>query len=80
MRIMRSNYDKARRCPNWSGPAFKASDDGCPGGMLNGWYELKHPQWHFMKCEKCGTWVLPNVLRNLDPSWWKWRIELRKWR
>lgn len=70
MKIMRSNYDKARRCPNWSGPAMRGGSGDCPGGMLARWHEYRHPQWHIMRCPKCGTVVLPNVLRVLDPAWW----------
>lgn len=82
MKIMRSNYDKVRRCPGWSGPAWKASEEICPGGMLIDWYEYpyKVAQWRFMKCERCGTIVLPNVLKWLDYTWWQWMIERRKWK
>lgn len=79
MKIMRSNYDKFHRCPNWSGPAFKAGNGDCPGGSLapqmygvDG--KRKAPLWRFHQCASCGTVVLPAVLRNFDPSWWKWKL------
>lgn len=80
MKIMRSNYDKMHRCPNWSGPAFKGGDGDCPGGSLSSQMypadgRNTHPRWRFYTCYQCGTVVLPNVLRNLDPTWWAWRIE-----
>lgn len=83
MKIMRSNYDKKHRCPNWSGPAFKGGVGDCPGGSLSRQMygtlgEKRHAEWKFFVCYQCGTIVLPNILRNLDPSWWKFAAGRKK--
>lgn len=87
MKIMRSNYDKKHRCPNWSGPALKGSGGDCPGGslarqMYGTMGEKKHAEWKFFVCYQCGTIVLPNVLKNLDPSWWRYKAgwAIRNWK
>lgn len=79
VKIMRSNYDKMHRCPNGSGPAFKGWTGDCPGSLSRQMYPADgrdiHPRWKFFVCYQCGTIVLPNVLRNLDPAWWKFKID-----
>lgn len=86
MKIMRSNYDKAHRCPAATGPAFKYNKvDTCDGGSLSQqfyeeeYWHNKKPEWRFHKCRTCGTVVLPSNFRNFDPVWWKFVAE-RKWR
>ena len=74
VKIRRSNYDKPWRCPDWSGPAWKSRDGSCPGGMLP-WQEHRLPEWRFFRCADCGTVVLPNVLKWLDPSWLRFVVE-----
>lgn len=76
MKIMRSNYDKPHRCPDWSGPAMKNGTGDCPGGSLSVQMygkdgKRKGAFWRFHKCTKCGTIVLPFILRKLDPSWYR---------
>lgn len=82
MKIMRSNYDKKHRCPDWSGPAFKGGTGDCPGGSLSRQMYghdggKKYVDWKFYVCYQCGTIVLPPILRHVDPSWIKWRMERR---
>lgn len=82
MKIMRSNYDKAHRCPASSGPAFKYNKvDTCNGGSFakefyieQYWYN-KNPYWRFHKCRTCGTVVLPSNFRYFDPVWWKYAVQ-----
>ncbi|MBG0738801.1 hypothetical protein IV500_05125 [Paeniglutamicibacter antarcticus] len=80
MKFSRSNYDKPHRCPGWSGPAWKSGpgESGCEGGSLavqfgddsDKWERLYKPHWTMYRCVTCGIYVLPSVLKNLDPSWW----------
>lgn len=85
MKIMRSNYDKAHRCPGWSGPALKDIEPSiCDGGSFaqtfgneRYWHNVD-PYWRFHKCRTCGTLVLPSNFRYFDPVWWKFVAE-RKW-
>jgi hypothetical protein len=82
-KVMRSNYDKAWRCPDWSGPAFRGGKGDCPGGSFGRrWSWTDHPEWRLMRCTKCGTYVLPNVLKWLDPSWILYQIRwsIRDWK
>lgn len=84
MRVMRSNYDKPWRCPNWSGPALKAGDGPCPSGSGARMFSLygRSAKWRFWLCRECGTLVLPAILRLLDPSWWAYCInwKIGDWR
>jgi hypothetical protein len=85
MKIMRSNYDKAHRCPGWAGPALKGIEPSiCASGSFakefhiqQYWYN-KDPYWRFHKCRTCGTVVLPSNFRKFDPVWWKFAAQ-RKW-
>jgi hypothetical protein len=83
LRVMRSNYDKAWRCPQWSGPALRVGGGDCPSGSFaQAWSTKRHPEWRMLQCQKCGTWALPNVLKWLDPSWlrsWAW-WRIREWK
>lgn len=89
-RVVRPNYDKQHRCPAWSGPAWRTSpDDGvCPGGYITFDYDDPRWRWKPHQCAACGTVVLPDVVRLLDPNWWRkvacralsdWKYE-RTWR
>jgi hypothetical protein len=75
MKIMRSNYDKAWRCPNWSGPGLRGGGGPCPGGSLARRWSYGRPWLRVFRCEKCGTYILPNALKWADPSWLKFVIE-----
>ena len=79
-KIMRVNYDKPHRCPTWSGPGWKGGKGECESGSFSRvfyeeeYYQNKKPEWRFHTCESCGVVVLPEVLKNLDPTWWKHRM------
>lgn len=86
MRLSRLNYDKAHRCPGWSGAAFKGNRrELCPGaGYVTAhrpWDKDRdgdegypgHPaesQWMFAYCNKCDVMCWPYATRWLDPGWW----------
>ena len=89
MRVMRRNYDKAHRCPGWSGPAFKGGRinldaDKCgylaPRGDINtkGVAANGPDPWTsygLVYCPGCKTWVLPYWARWVDPSYLSWKIK-----
>jgi len=83
MKIMRVNYDKPHRCPTWSGPGWSGGKGECAGGSFarvfheEEYHQRKRPEWRFHTCESCGVVVLPEVLKNLDPTWWTHRIRVR---
>jgi len=77
-RVMRPNYDKAHRCPAWSGPAMRPGPDtsDCPGGYITIDYDTPGWQWRTHTCPSCGTVTLPDVVRRVDPAWL--RIKVRR--
>ena len=83
-RVMRSNYDKPQRCPDWSGPALKLGDGDCPGGsrasLGDGMGKWDH--WTMWRCPECGVHVLPFILRKLDPTYYIanliWRVGMAR--
>lgn len=78
MRVCRLNYDKAHRCPTWSGPAWKAgSHEGCNGSFASFMYERRAWAWRFTRCPQCRVLCLPYVTRRLDWTWWQWRASRR---
>ncbi len=87
MRLQRLNYDKARRCPTWSGPALRGPipkyEDTCPGGMItftNKDGDLKKfYKFRFFACPECGVTTLPYYLGLvISPSIWFYQIK-RNW-
>lgn len=77
MNFRRHNYDKGWRCPGWSGGGFSSprpSRDICQGGSFAPHWN-HGCQWHFHKCQECGTIAIPLVTKWLDPTWLKWWIE-----
>lgn len=82
MRLVRKNYDKANRCPGWSGSGFSeypwetkqnATVDCTNGnsGYYDDSYRLNNwADWNFHMCDECGTLTLPRVLRYIDPEYW----------
>ena len=75
MKIMRPNYDKAWRCPDWSGPALKGGKGDCPGGSTASMWGSDYDLWKVFVCRSCGTIILPSHIRKLDPTWWKYKLE-----
>jgi hypothetical protein len=69
MRLSRPCYDKPHRCPGWAGGGMRyAKVDRCDGGRLDiyrSWW-----QWRINRCDTCGVYVLPYVVRWLDWRWW----------
>lgn len=78
MKIRRTNYDKAHRCPEQSGPGWRGrpEDSICKNGSLSGTMHYKWLwQFRFNRCPECNTLVLPVAARWLDPTWYKWIIQ-----
>lgn len=83
-RIARPCYDKPHRCPGLRGPGTRYNKPGknwCPGGFVYGGQYERLRNWRVHRCEACGTYVLPYVVRWLDWRWWRWvaRDLARKW-
>lgn len=89
MRFSRSNYDKAHRCPGWSGGGWiSAEQRRCPSGyitygitraemehIIDGHWWAKYPRaYHFGQCTMCDVVVWPLFTRWLDPTWLKWHF------
>lgn len=88
MKLSRADYNKPWRCPGWSGqhPAK------CAGGSLAAfysadgykWKNLYKPHWTVYQCPKCGIYILPFILRYIEPgellSMLKWKIRDLKWK
>lgn len=79
MKISRPCYDKYRRCPGWAGPGLhfnKSGKDWCANGSvkIEGWLW----KWRIHRCNKCKTFVLPYMVRWLDPSWWRCAWKMRR--
>ena len=73
-------YDKAHRCPAWSGPAMRngPDDDRCPSGRIVINYDDRMWRWKTHRCTSCDVVVLPDVIRDLDPVWWR-HVLRRRW-
>lgn len=78
---MRPNYDKTHRCPGWSGPAMKAGPqyDSCPSGRIVIDHDDQLWRWKTHRCTSCDVIVLPDVIRDVDPTWLAYRAG-RAWR
>jgi hypothetical protein len=72
IRVSRLDYDKAHRCPTWSGGGWRGSDRHCDGSFASFIYERRHWRWRFTRCHQCDVVCLPYVTRWLDPSWLWW--------
>jgi hypothetical protein len=73
MRISRPCYDKRWRCPGWAGGGMKyAKVERCDGGSL-----ISKDGGPLRRCPKCGVFVLPSVIRWIDPTWLVWWIPYR---
>lgn len=92
MRLSRTCYDKAHRCPGWAGGGWRfAKVRRCEGGYTDVWdYDGLIRQWRFASCNKCDVVTWPLVTRWLDPTWlwwyathrllWKFRDWRDEWR
>jgi hypothetical protein len=77
MRISRPDYDKAHRCPGWSGGGMTryATVRRCDGGYLHGdIYAGRWWRFRMNRCDTCDLLVLPYVVRYLD-----WRTWFLRW-
>jgi hypothetical protein len=83
MRVSRPCYDKYWRCPAWAGPGMRyAKVQTCEGGSLArviNWN--RRWKWKFHRCPTCGMWIMPFVVRYVDPTnWWsyvRWQVRRR---
>lgn len=95
MRLSRTCYDKAHRCPGWAGGGTKgASVYRCKNGSIRtGEIRIEveggrrvvyggHPaenKWQFGRCTDCDVVTWPVITRWLDPGWWGWQFKFWKW-
>lgn len=77
VRVMRANYDKPWRCPDWSGPALRASGGPCPGGSTAAQWGSARDHWKTFRCPECGLLILPFALRKADPTYWLAKLRWR---
>lgn len=78
MRISRPCYDKFHRCPGWAGGGERyAKVQRCEGGHLpDSCYEGRLWKWRINRCETCGVYVLPYLVRWVD--WRNWNVVVRR--
>lgn len=76
MRIMRSDYNKAHRCPSWSGPGWVwRKNYGCENGYIKSraWGKWYAP-FEFARCSECDVITLPLFLQWFEWRTWQYRI------
>lgn len=88
MRLSRTCYDKAHRCPGWAGGGTKSAQTD--KYHCNGYVTARRPwtggdedypghpsehSWSFGHCNQCDVVTWPVVTRLLDPGWWRWRLQ-----
>lgn len=80
IRVSRLNYDKAHRCPAWSGGGWRPGPDDseCSASFASFLYGRRAWQWRFTRCRQCAVLCLPLVTRWLDPSWLRWYAVRRR--
>lgn len=90
MRLSRTCYDKAHRCPGWAGGGIhSAKVSRCPSGSIrtrdmrigeeDGRRVVygRYPsedKWRFGHCTDCDVVTWPVITRWLDPGWLRWQM------
>lgn len=77
--ISRPCYDKPHRCPGWAGGGFlRALVSRCDSGSLSR-VDYRRRYWFGARCPECGLYVIPIILRGLDPTWIWWMVRHPHW-